>query len=396
MKALLVCDEYIYCYNNSFFVKEFSMILINRYLNVFEQLRIAARCQYLDSIDTSKYYRIENPSVEVYPLVFFRGALQYFKKYSEIKRKLISVCTGCNVAILRLPSTVAFAAWKHVLENKLPYIVEVVFDPFDGFLSENNLFHKVLWYILYRRQKKACALANGVSCVTRDYLQRRYYPIGINKFVSHYSSVELSTDFYFHPRHYPVKKQFKIIHVANQVSYKGRKGHVELIRAVKILRNNGLDVCVNFVGADYNGGIQRLKEFSIELGVKEYVHFLGFLSQNELRDILLNSDVAALPTKAEGLPRVVIEAIATALPCVTTRVSGNPELIQDEFLIDYDDVDSLVQKLESLITNPVLYEAASLHNFENSREYESYKLTERRNLFYENLKAIAKNGMERF
>ena len=61
--------------------------------------------------------------------------------------------------------------------------------------------------------------------------------------------------------------------------------------------------------------------------VLDQITFTGRVNRRQLSDILENSDIFVFPTAAEGLPRVIIEAMAKGLPCVISDVSGNPELV---------------------------------------------------------------------
>ena len=111
---------------------------------------------------------------------------------------------------------------------------------------------------------------------------------------------------------------------------------------------------------------------------------------DQMSDFLDNSDVFVFPTKAEGLPRCVIEAMAKGLPVVSTPVSGIPELLDMQYLVDYADVAALAEKIKQIITNKEVYEAASRSNFCKALEYEASVLQLRRDEFYKNLRSLVK------
>lgn len=82
------------------------------------------------------------------------------------------------------------------------------------------------------------------------------------------------------------------------------------------------------------------------------VHWVG-PQENPLRH-MATADLLVLPSRAEALPRVIIEAMSMGLPCIGTRVAGIPELIEDEFnglLVDPGKPDALVNALSRLIDN---------------------------------------------
>ncbi len=88
----------------------------------------------------------------------------------------------------------------------------------------------------------------------------------------------------------------------------------------------------------------------------------------------MESNLAVLPTKAEGLPRVVIESMAMGLPCISSNVSGNQELLDEEYLLEYSDIDALANTIIHVISDSVEYESVSARNFENSKKYEASNL----------------------
>lgn len=392
MDLLLAADEYCCFFDGDYYVSETGLTYIKRYLMAFEKVTVAFRTQLVYSKeDLGKYrHKIGDRNVAFIPVPFFQGPMQFAKKYFEVMKVLKNDIKGCDFAILRLPSTTAFAALRIVRKHNIPYATEIVFDCQDAVETSASVIDKLIWKILHRMQVKACNDALGVACVTESYLQRRYFPKGVKSITSHYSSIELTPDFYFHSRKFPDKEVIRLVHVANQVQFNGRKGHNELIEVISKLNRHHKIAEIFFIGEDYNNGVAKLKELSSSLGIADSVHFTGYLSRNDLRSQLENSDIAVLPTRAEGLPRVVIEAMALGLPCITSPVSGNPELINSRFLIEYDDVDAMAEACHLLITNKSLYESESVDNFNKSKEYSNEILNERRTKFYKDLISIAK------
>lgn len=128
-----------------------------------------------------------------------------------------------------------------------------------------------------------------------------------------------------------------------------------------------------------------------KLGVADLIKFTGFMNYSNMREVLRKADIAVFPTKAEGLPRVVIEAMAMGLPCLTTRVSGNPELIEDKFLFDYGDVNAIVRIVTLLYCDPNLYCGTSVRNFNCSKEFKKEILDKKRKDFYDQLRLKIEN-----
>ena len=91
------------------------------------------------------------------------------------------------------------------------------------------------------------------------------------------------------------------------------------------------------------------------LQVADHVDFLG--PRTDVADLLPAFDIFALPSQTEGLSIALLEACATALAVVATRVGGNPEIIAHEqtgLLVPPDDVQALGDALERLLADPAL------------------------------------------
>lgn len=393
MRLLLSADEYCCLLNGKFYVSETGRTHIFRYLKVFDNILVAFRTKKVYSADDLEKYSlcIENERVKFIDIPFFQGPKQFAGKYFSVMKALKDEIRDIDLAILRLPSTTAFAALKIIKKRKVPYATEIVFDCQDAADTSESLLDKTIWKILHHMQVKACNHATGVSCVTAHYLQKHYFPTRPDAITSHYSSIELTPDFFLHERSFPKKEVMTLVHVANQVQFNGRKGHNELIEVIALLNKSGKRAEVVFIGEDYDNGVALLKKYAERLGVADDVHFTGYLKRHELRQQLEMADIAVLPTRAEGLPRVVIEAMALGLPCITSPVSGNPELINKEFLVKYDDVEGMAQACDSLINSRDIYEKESRENFGKSKEYSTEILNPRRTKFYNELIRMTNN-----
>lgn len=391
MKTLVTIDEHCFKLRDKFYLSQSARILINRYLCAYDFVRLAVRVQHAQAeSELSKHHCvIDDPRIEVFEIPFFQGPVQYAKKYLSIKKNLRNVCNGCSLAIFRLPSTVGFAVWSVALKNKLPYATELVFDCSDAMLTSQNFIGKMLWVKMHRSQQKACEHAIGVAPVTEFYMQQHYFSKKEQAINSHYSSIELEDKHFYHKREYPESKDaLTVIHVANHLDFKDVKGSDVLIDAMGILKKRGVIINACIVGEDRYGIKAKLEKYAQERDVLGQITFTGFLEKSKLFEKYKECDIAILPTKAEGLPRVVIESMAMGLPCVISNVSGNPELVDDDMLFENGNLARIADIIESLVKNKKLYEKTSEENFNRSRQYAKEVLDGRRTEFYNKLKEL--------
>jgi glycosyltransferase involved in cell wall biosynthesis len=102
--------------------------------------------------------------------------------------------------------------------------------------------------------------------------------------------------------------------------------HILLDSIYRLLRD-GRHVRLRLVG---DGPDRRSLEARIdELGLRDAVIVEGWKNQVEVRELYKRADVFALASSAEGVPVVLMEAMAMQIPCVATRITGVPELIRD-------------------------------------------------------------------
>ena len=137
-----------------------------------------------------------------------------------------------------------------------------------------------------------------------------------------------------------------------------QKGLDVLVQAIKALVDGGTDVKLTIVGPGPREG--SLRASAARLGVAERVSFAGAVGQDDMAAYYAQADVFCLPSFAEGLPVVLMEAMATGRPVVATRIMGVPELVEEGvsgFLVAPGNVDQLAGALGRLAASPALRES---------------------------------------
>lgn len=107
------------------------------------------------------------------------------------------------------------------------------------------------------------------------------------------------------------------------------KGHLALVDAVAALRERGVEVAVDAIGPDVDAHGDAVRQHANTLGVGDAITWHGPLPSAQVATHLARASVFCLPSSAEGLPVVIMEAMATGVPVVTTYVAGIPELAVD-------------------------------------------------------------------
>lgn len=163
----------------------------------------------------------------------------------------------------------------------------------------------------------------------------------------------------FKPAHVPAEDG--TVHIISVGSLYEKKGHEYLVDACAQLAEKGYTFRCSIVGG---GPLQSALQARIdEHQLHDRILLLGAKKQAEVRDLYCDSDLFALACVVarsgdrDGMPNVLLEAMAMQLPVVTTPVTGIPELIRDGetgLLVPERDANALAGALERLITDETL------------------------------------------
>lgn len=138
-----------------------------------------------------------------------------------------------------------------------------------------------------------------------------------------------------------------------------KKGFDTLLAACALLARRGLDWRLDIVG--YGAQLAALQAQAASLGLCGRVTFTGALARQQVVAHYAQASVVVMPSRIDadgdrdGIPNVLLEAMAMGLPVVATRVSGIPELIShghDGLLVPPDDAPALAEAIAALLAHP--------------------------------------------
>lgn len=133
------------------------------------------------------------------------------------------------------------------------------------------------------------------------------------------------------------------------------KGQAGFLRAFAKLRSSHPELALRLVGdGPERAGLEALAQ---ELGVSDAVTFAGRLPENETLAEIARADLLVLPSFMEGLPIVLMEAMAVGVPVIASRVAGIPELVEDGvtgLLFTPSNWDELASRIDRLLGDDAL------------------------------------------
>ena len=125
-----------------------------------------------------------------------------------------------------------------------------------------------------------------------------------------------------------------------------RKNHEVVIKAMALLQDHNIKYLIVGFGEEE----KRLKRLVKELGVDNCVRFVGYRS--DVKELLHVVDAFVFPSRQEGLPVALMEAMAVGLPIVASRIRGNVDLIADGvngYLVDCDKPEQFTKAMEQIV-----------------------------------------------
>lgn len=370
MKVLFAHDHKFHLINNDFYSNGLTDETWERYTKVFDEIHVVARV--VEDDVSKKLRKITCPQVKIH-----QSRQLYFSDIAMEK-----IIMECDVVIARLHSFIGNRAVKYAIKHNKPYLIELVACPWEAYWN-HGLLGKMIAPYMEMHTKKLVKNSPYVIYVTEQYLQKRYPTNGLNTNCSNVSLLEFDEMALENRMEFIKKRTDKIIlgtTAAVNVKFKGQQFVIE---ALSRLKKQGVTKYeYQLVGGGDN---TYLKSIAEKYDVAEQVKFLGSLSHDKVFDWLDTIDLYVQPSRQEGLPRALIEAMSRGLPAFGARTAGIPELLDSKFIFSNTNrnITEICDILKRFNKETMLFQAK--RNYKESKKYSKETIEKRRLKFFEEI-----------
>ena len=293
-----------------------------------------------------------------------------------------------HLCITHVYSTHASMVLHYAKKCKKPCVNVVVGDPWDSFWNY-SIAGKLIAPFAYYSLKRMQRLAKYSIYVTNEYLQRRYPTPGESIACSNVDMITGDPSALSKRKEWIEKQDHNRYKIATLAALNVRyKGQEYVIKALNKLRLQGInDFEYHLAGGGDDSYLRSLIE-KYHLSDCVYIH--GSIPHSEITAFLDGIDIYIQPSKQEGLPRALIEAMSRGCLCLGSKVAGIPELLDPDYIFPAGNFKSISQKLSG-ITKKKMFEQAD-RNFAEAKLYDKRILDNRRKDFL--MKIINKTNEE--
>lgn len=301
----------------------------------------------------------------------------------KINAKHMAKCVeSSDIVVAHLPSPIGMLALKYARQLHKPYFIGVVGCAWDA-LWNYNWKGKVVALPSFISMRNEIKKARYAFYVTQAFLQGRY---PCNGMTIGCSNVEINKPEKIvledRQRKIETSEQADVTNIVTVAAVNVRyKGQEYVIKALNRLNTQtGKKFHYYLIGGGDNS---FLKNLVTTLGVEKYVHFVGPVPHEQVVGYLDKMDVYIQPSKQEGLPRALIEAMSRALPAFGSTTAGIPELLEKDCLFPNGDVCRIASLLNGLTTDRM--KELAERNYNKSLEYTNDVLSMRRKKFFDSI-----------
>lgn len=351
-----------------------------KYLDVFDSVRVIGE-EIKGYLNKSALVKMKNTDIEVCILPK-NTRPQDFTNDRFVRKRLEEEIAKAEAILIKPSSRRGMMAIKIAEKLNKPYMIEMTGDIYNALVQSLSWVKRMYAPLLYKQITKAIRKCEFGLYVSQDYLQKKY-PIkgticGCSDVVLEKSDTQVLQSRF---QKIDWMKPDDVVNLALIGFYQGNgKGVDTALRAISRLPVNfQLSVLGN--GTEENR--QKWYAYAKVHGVsKDRLHFPSPLSSpQEVLHWLDDYDFFVFPTRSEGLPRVLVEAMSRGLPCFATNICTIPELLPAECLFELDDDKKLAELLLSYYQDKALMKYIANVNFEHSKDYDAEILTIKRNAF---------------
>ena len=394
--------------NNVFDEGSLSYEVFRRYLRYFDVLTVVGRRLEEDNWLNMKYSsKASGPRVD-FEFLPSLSRFDYFRNYRAVARRVSELVANSDVVIARLPSEHACKAIHCAARQGKPVVVELVGCAWDSLWNYGSPIAKLYAPVAFERTSRGVRKADCVNWVSKEFLPRRYPAprarvktsisdvqlkdeIGAAELVNLRNLGRLAAQPCLLPEY--VTRRMACVEAPRTIGLIGSmkvayKGHSTAFRALKLLSERGYNHRLRIIGA---GDPAPWAERARREKILDRVEFGGNLASGRpVLDWLDDVDIYIQPSRQEGLPRALIEAMSRGCPAVGSTAGGIPELLSPECLHQPGDHARLAELVERACVDKPWRDQLIARNVLVSLDYFDSILDPRRDSFWSEVAQLAR------
>jgi len=386
MKALFCYDGPLYKdENGNYHDSILDDQMFERYFKVADDLDIVIRTRAVDSKEAAvRMKRLSNPKISVWECPSLSSVRELITNRKKALAIIEERVRAADLVFIRVPSLIGNLAVDVCRKLGKKYLVEVVGCPWDAYWNY-SLKGKLMALPAMNIMRAKVKNAPYALYVTNKFLQQRYPTAGQSVACSNVELKDVDPGVLERRveqmNAWDASQKFVVgTAAALDVKYKGQE---YVIKALGVLKKKGVvNVEYQLVGS---GSYDYLKSVAEKCGVLDQVKFIGLLPHAKVYDWMDGLNAYAQPSRQEGLPRSVIEAMSRALPCLGARTAGIPELLDESCIFSNSRTEAVEigRLLQRLIADKNWALEMARRNFNEAKNYQRDILYRRRTEFFQ-------------
>lgn len=353
--------------------------ILDRYFQLGSRLSFLMRSRAIDAESIDRYTPLMRDGFRFVSVPNVKGPLKSLIHGHAARRMIREEVSRHDIVVVRLPSTIGrWAFWEARRQGK-PVISEFMACTWDA-LWNYSWLGKLSAPYYFLQNRRVIKRMTHVVYVTERFLQGRYPTAG--KWVACSNVVVEAGDESVLARRIDRIKGMKNGQVltlttvaAVDVRYKDQE------TVFRALANMGSAAALFRYRVIGQGNPQRLLRIAQRHGMEDRVEFIGAVRHAEIPRWLDATDIYIQPSRMEGLPRALIEAMSRGCPALGSTAGGIPEILPAGRVFKKGDHEAITELLRYLTPSEMLKDAVK--NFEKAREFDAGLLESRRKRFFE-------------
>lgn len=353
------------------------------FVQAFGSIEVVGRMAPETGSDSGLY--VDGPGVSVHDAPYYAGALSLPLGLLRIRSFFSGIGGPRDIFVLRVPEFVSLVGYARARRVRAATIAFLVADPRQHAKAIlPKPFGLILSVVLHHLSRAIMRHADCSVYVSQSYLQASYPPGPAARVLAR-SNVVID-DEWLRGTRAGRDRSDRVLDVISVGTFETRaKGFDLLIDAAAHLQSAGRQVRLTFVGdGRYRHFLQRrASRRGVQLVLTGSVD-----NREELRRLLDAADIYASGSRAEGLPRATIEAMARGLPVVTTNAGAARELVRESCVTPLGDYKALAAAIAALADDDEMCSAVGEENRKRARELAELASPERLVVFLREAAAV--------